>query len=319
MTTPRPHPLAQRLAKALDAHPLQADQPTGAPLMCMPEVEEQTEHYLSIEHGDSADRGMLTGALGGMLGGFWIVMGLIAYVDGSTQLALKAFAVAVVCAVVPFLWEVIRPMPLPILFNRRTREVYFEQDGELYHTAWDDIAAAAYSVSTVGPYTGRMGHAALEALLHRFGHPKETVLINLGSPLGKRLEMQLGFWEYLRAYMNNGPFFDEHGNNSDSREFAEIQQQVRNTKGQSVRLYWGLIKEAYKANNGRNFLSGVDLVLLLGSIVFLPMHATQNFTYAIAKRRSRSQWPKLIRERLDPNGPTTRLVDLEQAGQAGAE
>lgn len=319
MTTPRPHPLAQRLAKALDAHPLQADQPTGAPLMCMPEVEEQTAHYLSIEHGDSADRGMLTGALGGMLGGFWIVMGLIAYVDGSTQLAFKAFAVAVVCAVVPFLWEVIRPMPLPILFNRRTREVYFEQDGELYHTAWDDIAAAAYSVSTVGPYTGRMGHAALEALLHRFGHPKETVLINLGSPLGKRLEMQLGFWEYLRAYMNNGPFFDEHGNNSNSREFAEIQQEVRNTKGQSVRLYWGLIKEAYKANNGRNFLSGVDLVLLLGSIVFLPMHATQNLTYAIAKRRSRSQWPKLIRERLDPNGPTTRLVDLEQAGQAGAE
>ncbi|WP_238871990.1 hypothetical protein [Halopseudomonas maritima] len=316
MTTPRPHPLAQRLAKALDAHPLQANQPTGAPLMCMPEVEEQTEHYLSIEHGDSADRGMLTGALGGMLGSFWIVMGLIAYIDGSTQLALKAFAVAVVCAVVPFLWEVLRPMPLPILFNRRTREVYFEQDGELYHTAWDDIAAAAYSVSTVGPYTGRMGHAALEALLHRFGHPKETVLINLGSPLGKRLEMQLGFWEYLRAYMNNGPFFDEHGNNSDSREFAEIQQEVRNSKGQSVRLYWGLIKEAYKANNGRNFLSGVDLVLLLGSIVFLPMHATQNFTYAIAKRRSRSQWPKLIRERLDPNGPTTRLVDLEQAGQA---
>ena len=314
MTTPRPHPLAQRLAKALDAHPLQADQPTGAPLMCRPEVEEQTEHYLSIEHGDSADRGMLTGALGGMLGGFWIVMGLIAYIDGSTQLALKAFAVAVVCAVVPFLWEVIRPMPLPILFNRRTREVYFEQDGELYHTAWDDIAAAAYSVSTVGPYTGRMGHAALEALLHRFGHPKETVLINLGSPLGKRLEMQLGFWEYLRAYMNNGPFFDEHGNNSDSREFAEIQQQVRNSKGQHIRLALSEIKEEYKTNNGRNYLSGIDLVLLLGGVMLLPMNATQNLTYAIAKRRSRSQWPKLIRERLDPNGPITRLVDLEQAG-----
>ncbi|GAA6131486.1 hypothetical protein NBRC116187_18460 [Halopseudomonas sabulinigri] len=68
MTTPRPHPLAQRLAAALDGQRLQADQPTGAPLMCMPEMEEQTEHYLSIEHGDSADRGMLTGALGGMGG-----------------------------------------------------------------------------------------------------------------------------------------------------------------------------------------------------------------------------------------------------------
>ena len=84
-----------------------------------------------------------------------------------------------------------------------------------------------------------------------------------------------------------------------------------------MRLYWGLIKEAYKANHGRNFLSGIDLVLLLGSVMLLPARASQNFTYAIAKRRSRSQWPKLIRERLDPNGPTTRLVDLEQAGQAG--
>lgn len=40
-------------------------------------------------------------------------------------------------------------------------------------------------------------------------------------------------------------------------------------------------------------------------------YATAPFTYAIAKRRSRSQWPELIRERLRPDGPTTRLVDIE--------
>ena len=65
MTTATDHPFAQRLAQLADSRLLRADQPTGAPLMCMPEVEEQTEHYLAIEHGDSADRGMLTGALGG--------------------------------------------------------------------------------------------------------------------------------------------------------------------------------------------------------------------------------------------------------------
>ena len=70
------HPLAQRLAQAVDGHPLQADQPTGAPLMCMPDVEEQTEHYLSIENGESADRGMLTGALGGGTGSFAQYYGL---------------------------------------------------------------------------------------------------------------------------------------------------------------------------------------------------------------------------------------------------
>ena len=177
MTSQRPNPLATRLASALDGQPLQADQHTGAPLMCMPEVEEQTENYLAIEHGESADRGMLTGMLGGMGGAFCGTFTLLFLFEGRAEDALLAFLSAVACFVPIFLWEILHPMPLPILFNRRTREVYFEQDGELYHTAWDDIAAAAYSVSTVGPYTGRMGHAALEALLHRFAHPKETVLI----------------------------------------------------------------------------------------------------------------------------------------------
>ena len=53
--------------------------------MCMPEVEEQTEHYLSIEHGDSADRGMLTGALGGMGGGFCGAFALLFVFDISIE------------------------------------------------------------------------------------------------------------------------------------------------------------------------------------------------------------------------------------------
>ncbi|MBE7374513.1 hypothetical protein [Pseudomonas lopnurensis] len=203
-------------------------------------------------------------------------------------------------------------MPLPILLNRRTRELYFEQDGELCHAPWDGIAAVAYAYGTVGPYTAGMRHAALEALLHRHGHPEEQVLINLGSPIGKSLEMQLGFWEYLRAYMDNGPWFDEQGRHSESPEFNQSLLEVRKSKGQSVRLYWGLIKDEYRANKGRNFLSYADFMLLFGSMLLLPVRALQNFTYAIAKRRSRSQWPQLIRERLRADGPTSRLVDLEQ-------
>lgn len=43
------------------------------------------------------------------------------------------------------------------------------------------------------------------------------------------------------------------------------------------------------------------------------MFKLQDFTYAIAKRRSRGQWPQWVKERLHPDGPTTRLVDLERA------
>jgi len=311
------HPLSQRLAQVLDGYPLQADRPTGAALMCMPEVEEHTEHYLAIEHGDSAHRGMLTGALGGMCSVFFGSFAVVFLLDKDLETALMYFLLAVVFFVPAFLWEILRPMPLPILLNRRTRELYFEQDDQLYHSPWDGIAAAAYSVDTIGPYTGRMGHAALETLLHRYGHPEEQVLINLGSPLGKSLPMQLGFWEYLRAYMNNGPWFDEQGDPSDSPNFNLNMLDVRQAKGKMVRLHWGLIRDAYKANNGRNFLNGLDVALLIGGIFFLPFHAVQNFTYAIAKRRSRNHWPELIRERLEPDGPTTRLVDLEQQQVTG--
>lgn len=43
----------------------------------------------------------------------------------------------------------------------------------------------------------------------------------------------------------------------------------------------------------------------------MPLPIRQNFTYALAKRRARSQWPQMIRERLRADGPTSRLVDLE--------
>ncbi|MDU9400040.1 hypothetical protein [Pseudomonas sp. zfem003] len=203
-------------------------------------------------------------------------------------------------------------MPLPILLNRRTRELYFEQDGELYHTPWDGIAAAAYPFDTVGLYTGGMRHAALEVLLHRYGHPEEQVVINLGSPISKSLEMQLGFWEYLRAYMDNGPWFDEHGRHSESPAFNQSLLEVRKTRGQWTRLHWGILKREYKAKQGRNFLGYDDVMLILLSALFAPMNALQNFTYAIAKRRARTQWPALVRERLRADGPTSRLVDLEQ-------
>nr|WP_298116396.1 hypothetical protein [uncultured Pseudomonas sp.] len=312
MTDSTAHPFAQRLSQAPDSRLLYAEQSTGAELLCIPEVEGQTEHCLAIEHGDSADRGMLTGALAGVggvfLGGFSIAF----YLDNRSEPALTCFLMALACSVLPFLWEVLRPMPLPILLNRRTRELYFEQEGELYHTPWDGIAAAAYTFGTVGPYTGGMRHASLETLLHRYGHPGEQVLINLGSPLGKSLDMQLGFWEYLRAYMDKGPWFDEQGNHSESDAFNRSLLEVRQSKGQSVRLYWGLIKEEYNANKGRNFLSYIDFMLLFGSIMLMPVRTLQNFTYAIAKRRSRSRWPALIAERLRPDGPHSRLVDLER-------
>ncbi len=43
----------------------------------------------------------------------------------------------------------------------------------------------------------------------------------------------------------------------------------------------------------------------------MDINTVQNFTYSIAKRRARSQWPTLVKERLRPDGPSNRLIDLE--------
>lgn len=47
-------------------------------------------------------------------------------------------------------------------------------------------------------------------------------------------------------------------------------------------------------------------------IFFYPSMIVQDWTTAIARRRSeKHQWNALVRERSRPDGPTTRLYDLE--------
>ncbi|MNR54481.1 hypothetical protein D3C85_1746730 [compost metagenome] len=62
---------------------------------------------------------------------------------------------------------------------------------------------------------------------------------------------------------------------------------------------------------GKNYLRGHDVIKLILGAMFYPQDRIQEFTYSIAKRRSRNLWPSVVTERLKANGPTTRLVDLE--------
>ncbi|WP_281686577.1 hypothetical protein [Pseudomonas citronellolis] len=311
MTELYSHPLEPRLRGASDSCLLHADQPTGASLMSLPDVEEHTESYIAIKHGDSSFKGIPTGMLGWLGSIFGLFTAWAAYLDRDWQWVTCCLLVGLMSFIVPFLWEVLRPLPLPLVINRRTRELYYEQDGKLYHSPWDGITAAAYEFATVGPNYGRMRHAALEVLMHRYGHPQERVIVPVGLPIGKRLSMQQGFWEYLRAFMDNGPWFDEQGRHSESDALIRSLTDT-NSSGQLIGAFWAVLVEKYKANKGRNYLEYSDVVGIVGGAFFAPMFAIQKFTYDVAKRRSRRQWPELVRERLRPDGPSTRLIDLER-------
>ena len=212
---------------------------------------------------------------------------------------------------VPFLFETLRPLPLPILFNRRTREVYFDHDGELFHTPWDGITAVANEFQLVGTQIGGMQSASLEIRVWKFEEPETALMVSLGSPFGKSLMLQKSLWEYIRAYMNNGPYFDEHGNHSESDVFVKCQLAVRPKMSDSFKRTREQIKQAKRDAGGKNYLSGYDVIKLILGLMFYPQDRIQELTYSIAKRRSRNRWPTIVSERLKTNGPTTRLVDLE--------
>ena len=219
-----------------------------------------------------------------------------------------------ICApmfLVPFLWETLRPLPLPILFNRRTREVYFDHEGKLFHTPWEGISAVANEFQLVGTQIGGMQSASLEIRVWQFEKPETALMISLGAPFGKSLAMQKGFWEYIRAYMNNGPYFDEHGNHSESDAFVKSQLAVRPKMSDSFKRTREQIKQAKQEAGGKNYLSGHDVIKLILEPMFYPQDRIQELTYSIAQRRSRNRWPSVVTERLKANGPTTRLVDLE--------
>ncbi|MET3053631.1 hypothetical protein ABXV19_17760 [Pseudomonas alkylphenolica] len=288
---------------------LTADKPTGEQPMEFFITDQHTKYYLAIKSGGDSHRGLLTGVLAGIGGIGGLGFSLITALQGNLDYKMLALGVSLFLA--PFLWEILRPLPLPILFNRRTHEVYFDHDGVLFHTPWDGIQAVANEFQLVGPTTGNIQSASLEVRVWQFENPKTSLMVSIGLPFGKSLAMQKSLWEYIRAYMNNGPYFDEYGKHSESDTFVESQLAVRPKMSDSFKQTIEEIKQAKREMGGKNYLSGHDIIKLILGAMFYPQDRIQELTYSIAKRRSRNRWPSLVTERLKANGPTTRLVDLE--------
>ncbi|WP_130909288.1 hypothetical protein [Pseudomonas mucidolens] len=311
----------QPRSNAASAIKLEADKPTGEQPMELFITDEHTEYYLALKAGGDSDRGLLTGVLAGIGGCVLVGLGLIGAMQGKFDITYMTFSIGIPLFLVPFLWETLRPLPLPILFNRRTREVYYDHDGVLFHAPWDGIQAAAHEFQLVGTNIGSIQCASLEIRVWQFEKPEAALMISLGAPFGKSLAMQKGFWEYIRAYMNNGPYFDEHGNHSESDAFVKSQLAVQFKMSDNFKQTLAQLKQAKKEAGGKNYLGAEDTAKLILEPMFYPLARIQEFTYSIAKRRSRNRWPSVVTERLKANGPTARLVDLEceKGAAAGVE
>lgn len=277
-------------------------------------VESQDEVSLALRTGSTDSRGILTG-VGFFVGAVGILLVLLPNLFGtpySSNLDWWVFFLSVLVIIAPAIWEISRPPMLPVVFNRRTREIYYDQKGELYYSEWDDIEAVAYEYRIVNQYSGAIIHGNLEIVLRKFGDPDDRIVLNLsGVPAGKRLPTLLSFWEYLRSYMTVGPWFDETGNKTEFKNsFIE-----RNLKSSDISFLdlvldskrtLGRERREGEGVSGAAFLSWVTSYML-----FLPAFGME-FVQKIDRKKARKHWPEVVQERLDPNGPTTRLIDIEE-------
>ncbi|MDD1979851.1 hypothetical protein NPS20_26175, partial [Pseudomonas putida] len=255
---------------------LEADKSTGEKPMELFIVDEHTEHYLALQAGGDFDRGLLTGVLGGIGGCASMGVSLMLAMLGVFDPIMLTLGICLF--LVPFLWETLRPLHLPILFNRRTREVYFDHNGELFHSPWDGIVAIANEFQIVGAQIGSIQNASLEIRVWKFEEPETALMISLGAPFGKSLAMQKSFWEYIRAYMNNGPYFDEHGNHSESDAFVKNQLALRFKMSDSFKHTLARIKQAKKEAGGRNYLGADDVAMLIIEPMLYPQDRIKEFT-----------------------------------------
>src|SRR5690554_3126955 len=213
---------------------------------------------------------------------------------------------------IPSIIEILKPLPAPWRFNRRTREVYaLDSTGQLYHAPWDNIAAYLSAGTVFIPKSGPMSTAVLEVQLHRFGNPDQTLNIALGMALGGQRYQKLRLWEYLCTYMEQGPGFETLDMASAAgKHIVELDSELYNPDAPVLSQ-----EERQRAHEEFN-RSPIVRLFALWEKYSLIMNL-QRWAYRRALRRPRKHtWPEMVLERCRPDGPTTRLVDIEMLPEA---
>src|SRR5690606_27448783 len=179
------------------------------------EVDQENEIFLDFKTAKEEQYGgwFSTGMFGVVIAVLLCFAELIVHYDAGLIENLKVISgilgFAIIVMGLPGTMEILKPLPAPWRFNRRTREVYaLDDSGQLYHAPWNNIQAYLSTGTVFLPKSGPMNTAVLELQLHRFGHPDQPLNIALGRVLGGQRYEKLGPWEYRCIYMDHGPGFD---------------------------------------------------------------------------------------------------------------
>ena len=146
---------------------------------------------------------------------FFLILGLVVR-DITPEVSNDIFLLGTVIVGIPtlvFIYNLIRPTPLPIRFNRQRREVCVpREDGEYWVVPWESVTAAASQHTAVS----RAGPSTMGLLFISFDNPdpeadEDNKHFYWGFNCGGN-EAAMALWECMRSYMEVGPHVLPPGN-----------------------------------------------------------------------------------------------------------
>ena len=146
---------------------------------------------------------------------FFLILGLVVR-DITPEVSNDIFLLGTVIVGIPtlvFIYNLIRPTPLPIRFNRQRREVCVpREDGEYWVVPWESVTAAASHHTAVS----RAGPSTMGLLFISFDNPdpeadEDNKHFYWGFNCGGN-EAAMALWECMRSYMEVGPHALPPGN-----------------------------------------------------------------------------------------------------------
>ena len=146
---------------------------------------------------------------------FFLILGLVVR-DITPEVSNDIFLLGTAIVGIPtlvFIYNLIRPTPLPIRFNRQRREVCVpREDGEYWVVPWESVTAAASQHTAVS----RAGPSTMGLLFISFDNPdpeadEDNKHFYWGFNCGGN-EAAMALWECMRSYMEIGPHALPPGN-----------------------------------------------------------------------------------------------------------
>src|SRR5690606_3988786 len=127
------------------------------------EIDQENEIFLDFktakeeQYGGWFSTGMLVMILTFGIGLLGIIFNHHLPLIEKLKSSAAVFGIIFLVIGLPSIIEILKPLPAPWRFNRRTREVYaLDESGQLYHAPWDDLQAYLSTGTVFIPKGGSM-------------------------------------------------------------------------------------------------------------------------------------------------------------------